>query len=114
MFDSSDSMSSTLLPPVIPFTAFTDARAAVERLVEIYFRNTAFIRDAFSEYAQGRLADSRARVHYPAVCIKVGTYQERAEERRGGQACVRTGTSRLSPYHYKNNIKEHNSRRYHT
>src|SRR3546814_21044733 len=76
MFDSSDSMSSTLLPPVIPFTAFTDARAAVERLVEMYSRNTAFIRDAFSEYAQGRLADRRARAYYPAVRIKVSTYQE--------------------------------------
>lgn len=77
MLDSSDSMSSPRLPPVIPFTAFTDARAAVERLVEIYTRNTAFIRDGFSEYAQGRVPEGqRTRAYYPAVRIKVSTYQE--------------------------------------
>ena len=76
MFNASDDLSSTLVPPVIPFTAFTDARAAVERLVEIYNRNTAFIRNAFSDYAQGNLAGERARAYYPAVRIKVSTYQE--------------------------------------
>src|SRR3546814_4724683 len=38
MFDSSDSIDSTVLPPAIHFKSFTDARAAVERLVEIYAR----------------------------------------------------------------------------
>ncbi|MGP1615736.1 MAG: AMP nucleosidase, partial [Pollutimonas bauzanensis] len=76
MFDTSNSNSPTLLPAVIPFMGFMDARAAVERLVEIYARNTAFIRDAFGEYAQGRFVPKqRVRAYYPAIRIKVDTYQ---------------------------------------
>ncbi|MGB6105071.1 MAG: AMP nucleosidase [Pusillimonas sp.] len=77
MLDSSDSVSTILLPPVIPYTAYTDARAAAERLVDIYARNTAFIRDAFADYAKGCYTDGRrARACYPAIRIKVNTYQE--------------------------------------
>jgi AMP nucleosidase len=77
MFDSSDSVSSTILPPVIPFTGYTDAKAATERLVQIYTRNTAFIRDAFANYAKGGFRpEQRVRAYYPAIRIKVNTYQE--------------------------------------
>jgi AMP nucleosidase len=77
MFDSMDSSDPTFLPPVLPFTSYTDARLAVERLVEIYNRNTAFIRDAFAEYAQGGAVQrGRVRAYYPAIRIKVNTYQE--------------------------------------
>ncbi len=72
-----DSSDSTLVPPVLPFTSYTDARPAVERLVEIYTRNTAFIRDAFAEYAKGgHIQRRRVRAYYPAIRIKVSTYQE--------------------------------------
>lgn len=77
MFDSSDSIDSTVLPPAIHFKSFTDARAAVERLVEIYERNTAFIRDQFADYAKGGWSGrQRVRAYYPAIRIKVDTYQE--------------------------------------
>lgn len=77
MFDSMDSSDSTFLPPVLPFTSYTDAKLAVERLVEIYNRNTAFIRDAFAEYAKGGpVRRGRVRAYYPAIRIKVNTYQE--------------------------------------
>jgi len=72
-----DSSDSTLVPPVLPFTSYTDAGPAVERLVEIYTRNTAFIRDAFAEYAKGgHIQRRRVRAYYPAIRIKVSTYQE--------------------------------------
>ncbi|HEY9571662.1 MAG TPA: AMP nucleosidase [Pusillimonas sp.] len=77
MFDSSDSIDSTVLPPAIHFKSFTDARAAVERLVEIYARNTAFIREQFAKYAKGDSSVKlRVRAYYPAIRIKVNTYQE--------------------------------------
>ncbi|MAK56319.1 MAG: AMP nucleosidase, partial [Pusillimonas sp.] len=64
------------LPQLIPFTAFHDAHAAYERLVEIYERNTAFIREAFDYYAAGKLPPGqRVRAYYPAIRIKVSTYQ---------------------------------------
>jgi AMP nucleosidase len=77
MFDSTDSIGSIVLPPAIHFKSFTDARAAVQRLVEIYERNTAFIRDQFADYAKGGwTGKQRVRAYYPAIRIKVDTYQE--------------------------------------
>src|SRR3546814_18501891 len=77
---SSDVCSSdltTVLPPANHFKSFTDARAAVERLVEIYARNTAFIREQFAKYAKGDSSVKlRVRAYYPAIRIKVNTYQE--------------------------------------
>ncbi|MFC3337152.1 AMP nucleosidase [Paracandidimonas soli] len=65
------------LPEAVPFTGFDDARQAVECLVRLYDRNTAFIRAAFEEYAAGRMPEgTRARAYYPALRIRVGTYQE--------------------------------------
>ncbi|TAL89730.1 MAG: AMP nucleosidase [Candidimonas sp.] len=76
MFDAPGFESSPILPGLIPFAGFSDAQAAVERLVEIYNRNTAFLRDAFGEYAAGRYAKSqRVRAYYPAIRIQVRTYQ---------------------------------------
>lgn len=77
MSESSNSVIPTLLPPVVPFAGFMDARAATERLVEIYARNTAFIRDKFNLYAKGDFtAKQRVRAYYPAIRIRVDTYQE--------------------------------------
>src|SRR5690606_2286320 len=56
---------------------FRDANEAVDRLVHLYERNTAFIRKAFEDYVQGRLAPGqRVRACYPAIRIRVDTYQE--------------------------------------
>jgi AMP nucleosidase len=48
---------------------FTDARAAVGRLEEIYERNTQFLRDRFEAYANGEAFTTRVRAHYPFVRI---------------------------------------------
>lgn len=77
MFESTGLSGPTRLPDLIPFVGFRDAQAALDRLIEIYERNTAFIRDAFAEYAAGKFAPrQRARAYYPAIRIKVSTYQE--------------------------------------
>ncbi|MFA5664487.1 AMP nucleosidase [Castellaniella sp.] len=67
----------TRLPPLIPFASVDDADQAVARLIEIYRRNTAFIRDAFREYcARGLETGQRVRACYPALRIRIQTYQE--------------------------------------
>lgn len=71
------STERTVLPELIPFVRFNDAGAATQRLVEIYARNTAFIRSAFANYAAGTYDRSqRFRACYPAIRIRVSTYQE--------------------------------------
>lgn len=67
----------TVLPQLIPFSRFTDAAAAVARLQEIYKRNTAFIRKAFASYCKHEMpVNQRVRACYPAIRIRVNTYQE--------------------------------------
>lgn len=77
MSDSYSSVSPVRLPPLIPFSGYRDARAATERLVEIYERNTAYLREAFKAYASGAVTErQRVRACYPAIRIKVETWQE--------------------------------------
>ncbi len=76
MYDSTDSLASPLLPPLMPFVSYTDAQAAVQRLVEIYDRNTAFIREGFARYLKVGGDGRRIRAYYPAIRIRVDTYQE--------------------------------------
>src|SRR5690625_1412937 len=77
MPDSYASVSPVRLPPLIPFSGYHDARKATERLVEIYTRNTAYLRDAFNAFVAGEAADGqRFRACYPAMRIKVDTWQE--------------------------------------
>ncbi|OZI35761.1 AMP nucleosidase [Bordetella genomosp. 1] len=61
-------------PDPIPFEPFDDATQAVERLLEIYARNTGFLRSAFQEVLQGRDLRARVRAFYPAVRVAVDTY----------------------------------------
>lgn len=70
-------MGAVVLPEVMPFAGFTDERAAVDRLVWIYDRNTAFIRNAFQKYVKGEFVPgTRTRACYPAIRIRVDTHQE--------------------------------------
>ena len=49
--------------------------SAVDRLVEIYARNTAFLRTAFREVLKGAGSGrERARAYYPAIRMRVETY----------------------------------------
>lgn len=62
-------------PPAIPFERFSDADAALERIIEIYERNTAYLREAFKlACAREALENGRARAFYPAIRISVQTY----------------------------------------
>jgi AMP nucleosidase len=61
-------------PPVIAMQAFTSADAAVDRLAEIYERNTKFLRDRFEAYAQGGAVTGRVRAFYPLVRITTSSY----------------------------------------
>ena len=61
------------LPP-IPTQAFTDAPSAVERLEQIYARNTAFLRERFEAYGRGDPLGGRIRACYPFVRISTQTH----------------------------------------
>lgn len=64
-------------PPLIPFTGYTDAESAVQQLINIYERNTDFIRNNFADYVKSGLpAKHRVRACYPAIRIRVDTWQE--------------------------------------
>ncbi len=77
MPEPQESVSRIRLPELIPFSRYHDARAATERLVEIYARNTAFLRAAFQRHlAGGGQPGERVRACYPAIRIRVDTWQE--------------------------------------
>ena len=61
-------------PPDLRFEAFRQPEKAVERLMAIYERNTAFIRAAFQEVVEGNDLSGPVRACYPAIRIKVDTY----------------------------------------
>ncbi|OWT63742.1 AMP nucleosidase [Candidimonas nitroreducens] len=109
MYDSFSYDSPPLLPELIPFTGFSDAAGAVQRLVEIYQRNTAFIRSAFDDYVAGRLpAGQRVRAYYPAIRIKVRTYQS-VDSRLSYGHVIEPGTYMTTvtqPALYANYLKE--------
>src|SRR5690606_17678682 len=71
---SSMAVTRTLSPPPILTERFSDAVAAVDRLTEIYERNTAFLRERFQAYANGELLDARVRAVYPFVRITTHTH----------------------------------------
>src|SRR6185437_9874353 len=64
-------------PEFRPFESFKDAAAAVDRLIEIYERNTAFLRSAFLEALAGREQPGRTRACYPAVRLSVPSHHIR-------------------------------------
>ncbi|HEY0296704.1 MAG TPA: AMP nucleosidase [Bordetella sp.] len=61
-------------PEFRAFQPFQDAADAVDRLIEIYERNTAFLRRAFQDALAGREQPGRARACYPAVRITVPSH----------------------------------------
>jgi AMP nucleosidase len=62
------------MPPRVATQAFTDAPSAVERLEQIYARNTAFLRDRFEAYGRGETLGGRVRACYPFVRITTETH----------------------------------------
>ena len=69
-----NTIRDTLLPKPIATESFTDASAAVERLQDIYGRNTTFLRHHLEAYGRGVLLHSRVRATYPFVRITTTTH----------------------------------------
>ncbi len=65
---------SNLAPPPIATEAITDAAAAVARLDEIYERNTGFLRDRFTAFANGEAFTTRVRATYPFVRVTTSSH----------------------------------------
>src|SRR5690625_2295326 len=72
-----DSAIMVQSPSGVAFQGFDNARQALTRLLELYQRNTAYLRDAFLLcLRQGFPPRVRYRAFYPALRIQVDTYQE--------------------------------------
>ena len=68
-------MATPILSPKRMATmAFMDAAVACDRLQQIYARNTAFLRDRFEAYIQGKPLKSRVRATYPFVRVTTTTH----------------------------------------
>ena len=65
---------SLITPPRAETISFTDAAAAVECLIALYDRNTAFLTDAFARYLEGSLPDRKYRAYYPEIRFRNSTY----------------------------------------
>lgn len=61
-------------PPGVPHETFRDAKKAVERLHELFERNTAFLRDAFAAFGEGQIPSGRVRACYPEVRLRTATH----------------------------------------
>ncbi len=62
------------LPPPIPTEAFTDAGAAVDRLIEIYEAHTQHLRDRFFALLNGKMPAGRVRATYPRIAISTTSF----------------------------------------
>lgn len=61
-------------PPSQSAASFTDATEAVDCLIALYERNTAFLADAFAQYLTGSLPDNKHRAYYPEIRFRNSTY----------------------------------------
>ncbi len=61
-------------PPPHASASFTDATEAVDCLIALYDRNTAFLADAFAQYLTGSLPDNKHRAFYPEIRFRNSTY----------------------------------------
>jgi AMP nucleosidase len=72
---SASKMAAPILTPKPMATLpFMDAAAACARLEQIYARNTAFLRERFEAFVQGKPLKSRVRATYPFVRITTTTH----------------------------------------
>ena len=63
-----------LSPKLIGTEYFSEATAAVDRLRDIYDRNTSFLRDQFEAYGRGERIHARVRVTYPFVRVTISSH----------------------------------------
>jgi len=69
-----------ITPPHKAHQSFTDAHAAVDRLIDLYNTSTDFLRDAFQRYLNEELPAGQYRAYYPEVRLRTHSYQ-RADSR---------------------------------
>ncbi len=62
-------------PPTCEDQSFTDARAAVDLLIELYTTSTEFLRTAFKAYLDGDLSEGQYRAYYPQIKLQTHSYQ---------------------------------------
>ncbi|WP_289042854.1 AMP nucleosidase [uncultured Aliiroseovarius sp.] len=58
-----------ITPPSGPHETFTDAKAAVQRLQDLYDQACTFLRDRFEQSASGDQPDTRFRAFYPQISL---------------------------------------------
>ena len=64
-----DMTKPVLTPPTVEAQSFTDPKAAVDRVLELYIQATTFLIGRFSEVLQGARPDVRYRAYYPEIRI---------------------------------------------
>ncbi|MFP8966737.1 AMP nucleosidase [Pokkaliibacter sp. CJK22405] len=69
-----EALLTLVTPPVLETRAYSDAEAAVERLIEIYERNTSWLRQRFDEVIEGQHPDTRHRACYPMIHFETSTH----------------------------------------
>ncbi len=71
---------NTHTPPQLDSKQYSDPKQAVDYLIEIYDRNTKFLRTAFNQYVTNTAKAGRFRAHYPEIRFTNSTYA-RADSR---------------------------------
>lgn len=70
------SEAEILTPPTVRFEEFTDAAAAVQRLLELYTTASEFLCKHFSETVNGKRPKGRVRAFYPEIRITTTSYAQ--------------------------------------
>ncbi|WP_114287056.1 AMP nucleosidase [Candidatus Halocynthiibacter alkanivorans] len=71
-----DASFPILTPPLRAHEAFSDARAATARLIELYQEATDFLCNQFSQSVSGPRPDVRFRAFYPEVRLTTNTFAQ--------------------------------------
>lgn len=61
-------------PPTQASAQFTNAKQAVDRLIELYDCHTTFLSDAFEQYLSGEPLKSKHQAYYPEIRFRNSTY----------------------------------------
>jgi len=61
-------------PPAFARQTYNEPASAVDRLIEIYDRNTSFLRESFKRYLAGNLPTNKHRAYYPEIHFRNDTY----------------------------------------
>ena len=89
-------------------TSFTEAQAAVDRLIALYDRNIDFLRQNFAAFTKGQTDNARFRACYPQVTISVSSHS-RIDNRLAFGFVANPGTYATTitrPRLYRNYLEE--------